>query len=131
MTQTPPTFDRLAILTVNRFFRHYRPLPNVMRPDAPYHGCMYETYGEELAHVRRVDPCHVWTLCTEGGSDYVSHGFHIVNRLGYFLMSDPLIDAAPALLVAAVAALDIEADPFCIEDRLEGLRMAISKAMDN
>ena len=58
-------------------------------------GCLFETYGEELAFVRSQNPRTIWTLvegddCTE----YVISGYHLVNRLGYLISSIPFPEDA-------------------------------------
>lgn len=49
---------------------------------------MYETYGEDLKIVcHTADNNHkkLWTLLDCDGELYLSPGFHIVNRLNYFI----------------------------------------------
>lgn len=49
---------------------------------------MYETYGEDLKIVcHTADNNHrkLWTLLDCDGKLYLSPGFHIVNRLNYFI----------------------------------------------
>ena len=53
-------------------------------------GCLFETYGEELAFVRDQDPRTVWTLIDgDDGDQYVLSGFHLVNRIGYLVSTVP------------------------------------------
>jgi len=54
-------------------------------------GCLFETYGEELAFVRSQDPRTVWTL-TDGddGDQYLLSGFHLVNRIAYLISTSPV-----------------------------------------
>lgn len=50
---------------------------------------MFETYGEEYEKVRQAydkNPRLLWTVYDDGS---VSSGFHVVNRLGYFICSVP------------------------------------------
>jgi hypothetical protein len=51
---------------------------------------LLETYGDDLARVRLAPRDHVWTVL-QGGDDnlYVSAGFHLVNRLAYFISEVP------------------------------------------
>lgn len=46
---------------------------------------MYETYGEDLKSVQQADVKKIWTLLDCDGKLYLSPGFHIVNRLNYFI----------------------------------------------
>lgn len=46
---------------------------------------MYETYGEDLEKIRKTNLGKIWTLLDCDGELYLSPGFHIVNRLNYFI----------------------------------------------
>jgi hypothetical protein len=54
----------------------------------------FETYGEELNYVRSIvdtEPRRVWTLVDgEDGNLYIVDGYHLVNRLNYFITKKPL-----------------------------------------
>lgn len=85
-------------LSEDEFDRRFPLLPNHLNASTGWSngesdGCLFETYGEELAFVREQDPRHVWTLL--GGDDgdlYVASGFHVVNRIGYLISRDPVPD---------------------------------------
>lgn len=56
---------------------------------APEGGFMFETYGEEYEKVQQAyakNPRLIWTVYDDGS---VSSGFHVVNRLGYFICAVP------------------------------------------
>jgi hypothetical protein len=55
-------------------------------------GTLFETFGEEFAHVQSQDPSCIWTLVECDGSQCVISGFHFVNRLGYFVTERPVAD---------------------------------------
>ena len=47
------------------FIEEYRPIKNHIVDDAPWDGCMFETYGEELEYIRElchVSPRKIWTI---------------------------------------------------------------------
>lgn len=46
---------------------------------------MFETYGEDLKLLSLIPKEHIWTLIDVDGSLYLSPGFHIANRLNYFV----------------------------------------------
>ena len=47
---------------------------------------MFETFGEEVEYIRAYhDQKKVWTLLEADGKQYISAGYHRVNRLGYFI----------------------------------------------
>jgi hypothetical protein len=51
---------------------------------------MFETFGEELAHVQAQDHNRVWTIIDCDGQLVIASGFHVVNRLGYLIASVPI-----------------------------------------
>lgn len=48
---------------------------------------LFETYGEELKKVREQSYLNIWTLLDCNGKLYISPGYHIINRLNYFICS--------------------------------------------
>ena len=73
------------------FYAQYSLIPNHINPSAGWsfdgtRGCLFETYGDEFAFVRRYDPRQVWTLVDgDDGDLYLISGLHFVNRVGYLL----------------------------------------------
>ena len=69
----------------------YQPIENPFDKDAGYEGCMFETYGEENEFVLdKLNRNTVWTLITGDNEDFwVIPGYHIVNRMGYFITTKP------------------------------------------
>lgn len=80
-------------LTIEKFDREYRPLLNPFDDNASWDGCMLETYGEELDHVKTVlqhAPLRVWTIVEDDyGNPVLTNGFHYVNRIGYVVTVNP------------------------------------------
>jgi hypothetical protein len=68
----------------------YQPIQNHIDTDA---GDKFETYGEELDYVLSIantEPARVWTLVEgDDGNLYVTSGYHLVNRLNYFITHNP------------------------------------------
>jgi hypothetical protein len=55
-------------------------------------GVMFETYGNELDHVLSVantSPRNVWTLIDGDQAACIVNGYHLVNRIGYFITKHP------------------------------------------
>jgi hypothetical protein len=83
-------------LTEDEFDDRYPLVPNHINRSAGWAigdggGCLFETFGEEFAFIRRQDPCKVWTLVDgEDGDMYVVSGLHFVNRVGYLLSTIPV-----------------------------------------
>jgi hypothetical protein len=90
----------LIEITEDEFDATYPLISNHLRPDAGWvygesGGCLFETYGEELAFVRRQDPRTVWTLVDgDDGDQYLLSGFHLVNRVGYLISTVPMAEGA-------------------------------------
>lgn len=58
-------------------------------------GVMFETYGNELDHVLKVantSPRNVWTYIDGDESPCIVNGYHLVNRIGYFITKHPATD---------------------------------------
>lgn len=87
-------------LTEDEFDDRYPLVPNHINLSAGWAigeagGCLFETFGEEFAFVRRQDPRKVWTLVDgDGGDMYVISGLHFVNRVGYLLSTIPIPENA-------------------------------------
>lgn len=67
----------------------FQPLTNHLDPNANANGLLFETYGKEVEHVVNVantEPNKVWTMVEgDNGKWYISQGYHLVNRVGYFI----------------------------------------------
>jgi len=70
----------------------FKPISNPLNPDPDFWGSMFETFGEELEQVKLYPPNRIWTLVDNNPNsiylDVVS-GFHLFNRLGYFVTEVP------------------------------------------
>lgn len=53
-------------------------------PGNQFDGRMFETYGRDLEMVLEHNG-PIWTLIEEDGVQIIIPGFHLVNRLGYYL----------------------------------------------
>lgn len=75
----------------DEFDEGYSLVPNHINPSASWAvgdgpGCLFETYGEEMAFIRAQDPRRIWTLVDgDNGGLYLVSGYHLVNRIGYLL----------------------------------------------
>ena len=81
-------------LSEDAFAAMFRPLANQLNSHASFdwgagYGTLFETYGEELDYVRSQDPAKIWTL-QSGDGDFITSGYHLVNRVGYFVTEVPL-----------------------------------------
>ena len=83
---------KLIELTEEQWFDTYKPIPNHLDENASFndgeHGYMFETYGDELEFVKAQDSNRIWTYCDgDDGGTYITEGYHVVNRIGYFITS--------------------------------------------
>lgn len=91
MTNTTPATTHQTI-SESEFWERFRPIKNHLVPDAPFDGCMFETFGAEFEHVRAQDPAHIWTVIDCDGTLIIESGCHFVNRFGYLVASRPCLD---------------------------------------
>lgn len=83
------TCDNIDYGTWEEFVAKHQPIKTPITEDAPHDGCMFETFGEELMMVEKRDKREIFTLVEADGYEYVVAGFHVVNRLGYFIVKQP------------------------------------------
>lgn len=79
------------------FFEKYKPITNHLNDNAPFtyndKGLMFETYGEELEFVRTQPDNKIWTYQDDDmGNPIIANGYHLVNRIGYFITENPFPD---------------------------------------
>jgi hypothetical protein len=67
----------------------YKPIANHLNEDGVDY---FETYGIEVGYVLGVadcDPKRVWTYVDGDGGTYVVDGYHLVNRIYYYITEVP------------------------------------------
>ena len=77
---------KAVIDEVEQWEETYRPITNTTREE--WDGLLFETYGDDLAlvlSVARKEPRRVWTWVDGDGGSYIINGYHLVNRIGYFI----------------------------------------------
>jgi hypothetical protein len=87
----------LIQLTEDEWFEQFKPIPNHLDENASFndgeHGYMFETYGDEVEFVKSQDSNRIWTYSDgDDGGTYISDGYHVVNRIGYFVTAVPYDD---------------------------------------
>jgi len=116
--------NELIELTEEEWFDTFKPLPNLIDPDASFsdgeNGYMFETYGKELEFVKAQDPNRIWTYCDgDNGGTYIFQGMRVVNRIGYFISEQPVPDNTTIQIM--VSEPDLTCD-FCgdiLDEELE------------
>ena len=88
MTKAP--IDRY--LDEDTFLQRVPLRANHLTNDAPFDGCMFETYGEELAFVRQQNMRYIWTIVDGDRGLAIVRGFFFVNRIGYLISTTPVED---------------------------------------
>lgn len=95
---TDSTTPAFVTMPFDAWETRFKPTANHLNDNAPYGGLMFETYGAELAHVLmiangyagRAGRRKVWTLVEgDDGEPVVVEGYHLCNRLGYFITAKP------------------------------------------
>jgi len=78
-------------ITYEQFEKKYRPIKNKFVEEAPYNGCFFETYGEDIDFIQSVkEDNKIWTLIdSDNENSYIVAGFHYINRVGYFVTEIP------------------------------------------
>lgn len=80
------------IMTEQEWFEQYKPIKNTIDDNASVNGYMFETYGDELAYVVTKDLENIWTYSDDdSGTPFISNGYHLVNRIGYFITEVPVV----------------------------------------
>jgi hypothetical protein len=87
----------LIQLTEDEWFEQFKPIPNHLDENASFNdgeqGYMFETYGDEVEFVKSQDSNRIWTYSDgDDGGTYISDGYHVVNRIGYFVTTVPYDD---------------------------------------
>lgn len=74
------------IISYDEWKEKYIPCYNKLTLDGPYENQMFETYGEALDFVKESNNELIWTLIDgENNNSWIIPGFHIVDRIGYFI----------------------------------------------
>lgn len=73
-------------LTIDEWNNKYLPINNEFDDNASFDGAMFETYGREVRYVIKQNNSQIWTLIdTSKGELAIINGYHLVNRIGYFI----------------------------------------------
>jgi hypothetical protein len=87
-----------ATMTYEDWANRYKPVQNHLDENAGFEGTMFETFGAERDYVWDIaqqNNAKVWTLCEEDGVQFIGSGWHLVNRLGYFITEVEAGEDAP------------------------------------
>jgi len=83
--------------------KKFQPIKNKLDKNASIDGYMFETYGKEVAAVKKqIEKDHntVWTVIDGmNRKTYAIPGWHFVNRLGYFITKVPYENEEMSVLI--------------------------------
>ena len=82
---TQAAFPKRVRISYENWLVKYHPIQNHLDTNAPFDGCMFETFGKEVEFVRAQPTAKIWTLLECDGKTFICEGFHFVNRIGYFI----------------------------------------------
>lgn len=80
---------QLEVISVDQWDKKYKPITNTLGDNPSWGGVMFETYGDEQELVRRTKNEYVWTYIDGDKGTVLITGYHIVNRIGYFICENP------------------------------------------
>ena len=69
----------------------YKPITNPLRPDEET--TLFETYGSDYDFVTNYDHTKIWTWVDGDDGTYILAGWHLVNRIAYYITEEPWSDA--------------------------------------
>jgi hypothetical protein len=89
-------------LPYDEWFDKYQPIINEITGDEQY---QFETYGDELQYVLQQDDKHIWTEMDGDQGVSIVSGYHLVNRIQYYITVKPWDD-----LIEIPVSIDKECD---------------------
>jgi len=102
LSEFPDVWSEPQGMSFDAWEEQYKPVKNPYDPKAAHGGCMFEVHGEDYAYVVLAyskGPGKIWTLIDTDGNQTIESGFHIVNRMGYFITE---VDAPDDSFVSVV-----------------------------
>jgi hypothetical protein len=87
--------DNFIEMSFDEWVKEYKPIYNHIDKNASFqdesdNGLMFETYGDEVEFVKSQSPDKIWMYGDgDDGGSYIWNGWHIVNRIGYFVTEVP------------------------------------------
>ena len=85
---TAPSVPRM--FHEDAFYEYFKPIPRLGTMRDIWGGHGLETYGEDLEIISRQDPAFLWTVVDgESADQWITAGFHYVNRVCYLVTEKP------------------------------------------
>ena len=79
-----------CVLHEDTFYEYFKPFRHADSQHNIWGGHGLETFGKDLKIVRGQNPAYVWTVVDgESGNQWITTGFHYVNRICYLITEKP------------------------------------------
>lgn len=81
----------IEMLTLHEdaFYEYFRPYRHPSAQHDIWGGHGLETFGSDLELVHRLNPSHLWTVVDGERDQWITTGFHYVNRVCYLVTEVP------------------------------------------
>lgn len=89
-------------ITYDEFVDFYKPIKNEITKYQSDFLTAFETYGEELEFVRSQPAENIWTEVDGDEGVYIINGYHLVNRIQYYVCEVPLSSEAYAEVIVSL-----------------------------
>jgi hypothetical protein len=100
-----------STMTYDEWHNFYKPIKNNVTKYKAEFLTAFETYGEELDFVRSQPAENIWTEIDGDGGVFIINGYHLVNRIQYYVCEVPVTTEAYAEVVVS-----LERDCDCAEE---------------
>ena len=71
------------------FYDKFTLVVNHIDKDASFDGNMFEIFGKEVDFIKDQPNENIWTIGIKNGDFYIDSGYHLINRIGYFITEEP------------------------------------------
>jgi hypothetical protein len=113
-----------STMTYDEFVDFYKPIKNEITKYQSDFLTAFETYGEELEFVRSQPAENIWTEVDGDEGVYIINGYHLVNRIQYYVCEVPLSSEAYAEVIVSLERqcdcqegieIDLDSPVYCDE----------------
>lgn len=111
-------------MTYDEWYNFYKPIKNEITKYQSDLLTAFETYGEELEFVRSQPAENIWTEVDGDEGVYIINGYHLVNRIQYYVCEVPLSSEAYAEVIVSLERqcdcqegidIDLDSPVYCNE----------------
>lgn len=98
-------------MTESEWYSKYKPITNKFVNE----GFSFETYGQQLDYVCQQPHSTVWTEMDGDNGVYIVSGYHLANRINYYITEIPWTDEDD-IIITVCQYVECE----CVDDEGEG-----------